>query len=121
MNRLELAAIRLYKATQADRTRTRKMNRFLCEPMSNPEIDQGDPCWKARYEDGDIKEGRTFTSEAPTGGHWTFAGGPRVSDWCNPCQVRQKLYADKSVRKELGNAKRSFWAATKALIKACEV
>jgi hypothetical protein len=40
--------------------------------------------------------------------------GEHPSSWCEPCQKRQKIYEDKSVRKELGKAKIVFWAACRA-------
>ena len=117
MTRLDIAAIRLLRATQADRERARKISSFICEREGDPRNGSQDrPCWKSRVErldDGMLDR------------VWPSANGDDGCEdpctWCKPCQDREKLYADKSVRKELGNAKRSFWAATKALIKACEV
>lgn len=109
MTRLEIAAIRLHKATQADRERSRKISSFVCEREGDPRDGSQDrPCWKARW----VPDGY--------GGEWEHAGGD-IDEWCQTCQDRQKIYSDKSGRQELGKAKRSFWAATKALIKACEV
>lgn len=111
MTKLELAAIRLYKARLADKQRKAKMNKLVCEREFS--IAQNKPCWKVCFDDGDIKEGRTLTSEASMGSY----RGTCISDWCHPCQARQELYLDRSVRKELGNAKRSFWAITRSLLK----
>ena len=115
MTSLELAAIRLYKATQADRERSRKMSALACERECS--VEQAKPCWKPIYIPGRLGENLGI-AEYPS---IEYVGGESESDWCESCQARQKFYADKSVRKELGNAKRSFWAATKALIKAREV
>ena len=118
MTRLELAAIRLLRATQADRERSRKISSFICEREGDPRNGSQDrPCWKSRVER--LDDGMLDRVWPSANGDDDGCEDPCT--WCKPCQDREKLYADKSVRKELGNAKRSFWAATKALIKACEV
>ena len=96
MTKLELAAVRLYKAKLADKQRKTEMNKLVCE---REVLKQDLPCWKNKYSDYE-DEIEAYTEQ-----------------WCKPCQDRQKLYLDKSVRKELGNAKRSFWAITRALLK----
>jgi len=97
MTKLELAAIRLYKAKLADKQRKAEMNKFVCEREVRR---QEAPCWKNKYceYEGEII---VYTEQ-----------------WCKPCQDRQRLYLDKSIRKELGNAKRSFWAITRSLLKS---
>ena len=111
MTRLESAALRLYAATKADRERSAKMARLGCEREGNTDDGKYDrPCWKSRAEfcdDGSIE--RLWPS---AGGEDEGSGCPE--SWCEPCQQRQKLHEDKSVRQELGNAKRAFWAACRA-------
>ena len=118
MTRLELAAIRLYKATQAARERSRKISFFICEREGDPHNGNQDrPCWKSRVERLDDE---TLDRVWPSA-NGDDEGCEDPCTWCKPCQERQNLYLDKLAVQELGNAKRSFWAATKALIKACEV
>lgn len=110
MTRLQQAAIRLYEATQADRKRSREMSAFQCARLNPEMFAQSRPCWKAEWDKG---------YDCWT---WPSAGGDEEGSsdpvtWCEPCQERQKLYLDKSAKKELGNAKRSFWAAVRALLK----
>lgn len=111
MTRLEQAALRLYAATKRDRERSAQMLRLVCEHEGDPDEGKYDrPCWKSRVEfvdDGSIE--RLWPS---AGGEDEGSGHPE--SWCEPCQQRQKLYEDKSVRQELGNAKRAFWAACRA-------
>ena len=111
MTRLEQAALRLYAATKRDRERSAQMLRLVCEREGDPHEGKYDrPCWKSRVEfvdDGSIEHP---SSSPPALGH--RSGHPE--SWCEPCQQRQKLYEDKSVRQELGNAKRAFWAACRA-------
>ena len=107
MTRLESAALRLYAATKADRERSANMSRLVCEREGNVK-DYDRPC----------REG-VFIKCHPDDGvdYWEFPAGDDGHEpalWCEPCQQRQKLYDDKSVRKELGNAKRVLWAACKA-------
>ena len=118
MTRLELAAIRLYKATWAAQERSRKISSFICEREGDPRNGSQDrPCWKSQVE---------LLDDGTPDRVWPSANGDNEGcadpcTWCKPCQERQKLYLDKLVGQELGNAKRSFWAATKAVIlKACE-
>lgn len=120
MTKLELAAIRLYKAKLADKQRKAKMNKLVCErEVKGWTVSKQDrPCWKAKWEPHQIDEyGRIEVA-----GYWDY---PTPQDeegstdlWCKPCQDRQRLYLDRSVRKELGNAKRSFWAITRSLLKS---
>jgi hypothetical protein len=111
VTRLEQAALRLYAATKRDRERSAQMLRLVCEHEGDPDEGKYDrPCWKSRVEfvdDGSIE--RLWPS---AGGEDEGSGHPE--SWCEPCQQRQKLYEDKSVRQELGNAKRAFWAACRA-------
>ena len=121
MTRLELAAIRLYKATQAARERSRKISSFICEREGDPRNGSQDrPCWKSRVERVERLDDETLDRVWPSA-NGDDEGCADPCTWCKPCQERQNLYLDKLAVQELGNAKRSFWAATKALIKACEV
>ena len=114
MTRLESAALRLYAATKADRERSAKMTNLVCDREGDPYKGRYDrPCWKSRVE---------FADDGSIERLWPSAGGEDegsgCSDsWCEPCQQRQKLYEDKSVRQELGKAKRALWAACKAMSK----
>lgn len=111
VTRLEQAALRLYAATKRDRERSAQMTRLVCEHEGDPDEGKYDrPCWKSRVEfvdDGSIE--RLWPS---AGGEDEGSGHPE--SWCEPCQQRQKLYEDKSVRRELGKAKIVFWAACRA-------
>ena len=111
MRRLEQAALRLYAATKADRERSAQMTRLICDREGDPFAGNQDrPCWKTRSEfldDGTLE--RLWPS---AGGEDEGSGDPE--SWCEPCQQRQKLYEDKSVRQELGKAKNAFWAACRA-------
>lgn len=113
MNRLQSAALRLYAATKADRERSAKMARLVCERESADDTGAIKPCWKPIYIPGWLGENLGI-AEYPS---VTHEGGESTHEWCEPCQQRQKLYEDKSVRRELGNAKRALWAACKAKIK----
>ena len=113
LTRLESAALRLYAATKADRERSAKMARLACERESADDTGAIKPCWKPIYIPGRLGENLGI-AEYPS---VTHEGGESTHEWCEPCQQRQKLYEDKSVRKELGNAKRALWAACKAKIK----
>lgn len=108
MTRLESAALRLYAATKADRERSMKMSRLVCEREGNLK-DYDRPCWKAQHNPGHIDDGPEPFWEYPGGEY-----GERPSSWSEPCRQRRKLYEDKSARQELGKAKRSFWAACRA-------
>ena len=108
MTRLEQAALRLYAATKADRERSLQMARLVCEREGEVK-DYDRPCWKPWHNPGHIEDGPEACWEYPSGEY-----GEHPSSWCEPCQQRQKLYEDKSVRQELGNAKRAFWAACRA-------
>ena len=108
VTRLESAALRLYAATKADRERSAKMARLVCEREGNFK-DYDRPCWKAWHNPGHIEDGPEACWEYPSGEY-----GEHPSSWCEPCQQRQKLYDDKSVRQELGKAKNAFWAACRA-------
>ena len=107
MTRLESAALRLYAATKADRERSAKMARLVCEREGNDK-DYDRPCWKGVFIKVHPDDGIDYW-EHPSGDN-----GHDTATWCKSCRKRQKLYKDKSVRKELGNAKRSLWAACKA-------
>ena len=111
VTRLEQAALRLYAATKADRERSAKMARLVCEREGNFK-DYDRPCWKAWHNPGHIEDGPEACWEYPSGEY-----GEHPSSWCEPCQQRQKLYEDKSVRQELGKAKIVFWAACRAAAK----
>ena len=107
MTRLESAALRLYAATKADRERSAQMTRLVCEREWKVK-DYDRPCWKG-----------VFIKCHPDDGvdYWEFPAGddghePKL--WCKSCRKRQKLYEDKSVRRELGKAKIVFWAACRA-------
>jgi len=120
MTNLELASIRLYKATLTDKERTLKMRGFICEREGDPnQGKQNRPCWKTIWEPSQFDEyGRTELV-----GYWDYPNGTDdegdvdITTWCQSCQDRQKIYLDRSVRKELGNAKRSFWVVVRGLIK----
>ena len=108
MTRLEQAALRLYAATKADRERSLQMARLVCEREGEVK-DYDRPCWKPWHNPGHIEDGPEACWEYPSGEY-----GEHPSSWCEPCQQRQKLYEDKSVRQELGKAKIVFWAACRA-------
>jgi hypothetical protein len=77
---------------------------------------QDRPCWKTRSE---------FLDDGTLERLWPSAGGEDEGSgvpesWCDACQVRQKLYEDKSVRQELGKAKIVFWAACRAAEKEAQ-
>ena len=111
MTRLEQAALRLYAATKADRERSAQMTRLICDREGDPFAGNQDrPCWTTRSE---FLDDGTLERLWPTaGGEDEGSGDPE--SWCEPCQQRQKLYEDKSVRQELGKAKNAFWAACRA-------
>lgn len=113
MTRLESAALRLYAATKADRERSAKMARLVCEREMADDTGAIKPCWKPIYIPGRLGE-NYGVAEYP---HVTYEGGESTCEWCEPCQQRQKMYEDKSVRKELGKAKIVFWAACRAAAK----
>lgn len=108
VTRLEQAALRLYAATKADRERSLQMARLVCEREGEVK-DYDRPCWKPWHNPGHIEDGPEACWEYPSGEY-----GEHPSSWCEPCQKRQKIYEDKSVRKELGKAKIVFWAACRA-------
>ena len=108
VTRLEQAALRLYAATKRDRERSAQMLRLVCEREGEVK-DYDRPCWKPWHNPGHIEDGPEACWEYPSGEY-----GEHPSSWCEPCQKRQKIYEDKSVRKELGKAKIVFWAACRA-------
>jgi len=110
VTRLEQAAMAMHAATKRDRERSAKMARLACERESADDTGAIKPCWKPIYIPGRLGENLGI-AEYPS---VTHEGGESTHEWCEPCQQRQKLYEDKSVRKELGNAKRAFWAACRA-------